>query len=332
MSKRTLVVFGATGNQGSSVIHTILSHPTLSQKYTIRGVTRNPSSEKAQALVATYPTLTLVTGDLNIPSTLRAALKDAYAVFGVTNFWESCSRTTETQQGKNIADAAFATPGLRHLIWSSLPNVAEVSGGRLTHAAHFDGKHDVQVYIDAISQRMQDIGFNHVSDEVARHQHEQARPAITYFQPGFYMSNAVLEPRGGAIAVPWDEKTMIPLFDAVRDTGVFVAGILEKGPIEMDGKIVRGVSEWLNVRDAVDIIGAVRGEAVELTSLPIDLWKTFLPEAIREELADTMALVQDYSYYGKGTEKRQAESDAVVESVEGLQKSSFRQYLQTSQK
>lgn len=44
--------------------------------------------------------------DLNNPSTLSAALKGAYAVFAVTNFWEGKTADAEVKQGKAIADAA----------------------------------------------------------------------------------------------------------------------------------------------------------------------------------------------------------------------------------
>jgi hypothetical protein len=37
---------------------------------------------------------------------LREALKDAYAVFSVTNFMEHFMMDKETQQGKNVADVA----------------------------------------------------------------------------------------------------------------------------------------------------------------------------------------------------------------------------------
>ena len=314
-AKKTIVVVGATGNQGSSIVSTILSHPALSQKYLIRGVTRNPTSDKAQALSTKYPDLIFVQGDLNEPVTLRAAFKDAYAVFGVTNFWESFSREIETQQGKNIADAAFATPGLRHLIWSSLPNLSKMSSGKYIHAAHFDGKNDVQLYIDGVAER------NSVSE----------RPAVTHFQAGCYMSNKVFEPRDGIVAVPWDESTIIPLFDAAGDTGAFVAGILEKGPVEMDGKIIRGVSEWLSIKDAVACLREILGSEVQLACVPAEIWKSFLPEAIREELSDTMAVIREFSYYGVGAEKDQEESGAVVNSVNGLQRTSFKQFLKARQ-
>lgn len=47
-----LTVFGATGNQGGSVIQTILADSTLSQKWKLRGVTRDTSKPAAKELAA----------------------------------------------------------------------------------------------------------------------------------------------------------------------------------------------------------------------------------------------------------------------------------------
>ena len=49
MSK-LITVFGATGNQGGSVIKNILADSTLSKTFKIRGITRDISKPAAQAL------------------------------------------------------------------------------------------------------------------------------------------------------------------------------------------------------------------------------------------------------------------------------------------
>lgn len=49
MSK-ILTVFGATGNQGGSVIRAILADPVLSKSWKIRGVTRDTSKPAAKKL------------------------------------------------------------------------------------------------------------------------------------------------------------------------------------------------------------------------------------------------------------------------------------------
>ena len=49
MSK-ILTVFGATGNQGGSVIRHVLEHPELSKTYKVRAVTRDVTKSSATAL------------------------------------------------------------------------------------------------------------------------------------------------------------------------------------------------------------------------------------------------------------------------------------------
>lgn len=46
-----ITVFGATGNQGGSVINAILSDPQLSREFKIRGITRDTTKKSAQDLV-----------------------------------------------------------------------------------------------------------------------------------------------------------------------------------------------------------------------------------------------------------------------------------------
>lgn len=50
MSK-LITVFGATGQQGGSVIRTILLDETLSKDFKIRGISRDTSKPAAQALL-----------------------------------------------------------------------------------------------------------------------------------------------------------------------------------------------------------------------------------------------------------------------------------------
>lgn len=49
-SKKILLVFGATGAQGGSVVDAVLRDSQLSSEYTIRGITRDPSKSKGQEL------------------------------------------------------------------------------------------------------------------------------------------------------------------------------------------------------------------------------------------------------------------------------------------
>ena len=50
MAKQTIVVFGATGKQGGSVVKTILADTKTSAKYHVKAVTRDTTKDSAQKL------------------------------------------------------------------------------------------------------------------------------------------------------------------------------------------------------------------------------------------------------------------------------------------
>ena len=82
MSK-ILTVFGATGNQGGSVINTILNHPKLSAEYKLRAVTRDPSKPSGKALAEKG--VEVVKADLLDKQSVIKVVEGSHAVFGVTN-------------------------------------------------------------------------------------------------------------------------------------------------------------------------------------------------------------------------------------------------------
>src|ERR1700679_2454586 len=82
MSK-LLTVFGATGQQGRSLISYILQNPQLSKIYHLRGITRDATKPSALSLQAQG--VEVIEADLNAPTSLIPAIAGSYAVFGVTN-------------------------------------------------------------------------------------------------------------------------------------------------------------------------------------------------------------------------------------------------------
>lgn len=318
MAKRLLTVFGATGNQGGAVIKTFLNNSKLSSKYSLRAITRNTSSSKAQALASQG--VDLAVGDLNDRQSLEAAIKGSYAVFAVTNYWETMSSPTEMQQGKNIADAAKAA-GVKHFVWSALPNVSKLSGGTLRAVEHFDGKSVVAHYLDSIKK---DAGM-----------------LTTFFMPGFYMSNLKTmtktnpEVNDGipTLTLPWDpKKTQVPLFNPARDTGTFVGGILGSDhPEDLDGKWIQAVSEWSTPSRIVSEMSQVLGREVKFNPVAAEVYIKFLPEAVAQELTENMVLIRDYSYYGPGAEKKQGDSDQILQPL-GLKTQTWKEFIEQDQK
>lgn len=108
MSQPIIVIFGATGNQGGSVINSLLSDPTTATKYKLRGVTRDVSKPTAKALVEKG--VEMVAADLDDAGSVNKAVEGAYGVFAVTDYWAKMDGKGEIRQGKNMANAALVSP------------------------------------------------------------------------------------------------------------------------------------------------------------------------------------------------------------------------------
>ena len=97
MSK-LIAVFGATGAQGGTVARNLLK-----KGFKVRGITRNPNSEKAEALRKLGAEV--AKGNLDDNDSVRQVVEGAAGVFLVTNFWEGMDREKEISQGKRVTDA-----------------------------------------------------------------------------------------------------------------------------------------------------------------------------------------------------------------------------------
>jgi uncharacterized protein YbjT (DUF2867 family) len=89
-SRQTIVVLGATGNQGFGVVRALLNDE-YGDSWFIRALTQYPRSYKAQKLLSEYQTpdnrLNLVSGNVYDETSLRSAFAGAYGVFAMTNEW-----------------------------------------------------------------------------------------------------------------------------------------------------------------------------------------------------------------------------------------------------
>ncbi|KAH6643513.1 hypothetical protein C7974DRAFT_381698 [Boeremia exigua] len=303
-SKKIITVLGATGNQGGSVIAAILAQPSIASQYRIRGVTRDTAKLSAEKLKSDG--VDLIKADLNDLSSLKAAFKDAFAVFAVTNYWETMSKSTEVAQGKNIVDAAIASR-VKHLIFSSLPNVTTLTEGILPNVEHFDSKAEVSEYAEV--------------------QKSKTGMWVTHFMPGYFMQNLKnsisKDPQTNAsiMAAPWDEtSTKIPLIDIVSDAGKYVAGALVLGSAA-DGARIQAVSQWVTPTDVASTISEITGTKVTFVEVPKDVWEGYLPlpPHAKTELGENMILIKDYNYYGKDSPAKQHGHNVYIEAVPGQQ-------------
>src|SRR6266436_9747247 len=122
--KKLIAVIGATGQQGGGVVRALQA----SGQFKVRALTRNPDKHRELAEE-------VVEADLDKPETLKAAFAGAHGVFLVTNFYGGAD---ELQQATAAVGAA-KEGGVKHFIWSTLPDVEAISGGKFK-VPHFTGK------------------------------------------------------------------------------------------------------------------------------------------------------------------------------------------------
>ena len=115
-NKTLIAVIGATGQQGGGVVGALQA----SGEFKVRALTRNRDKHRQLADE-------VVKADLDRPETLEAAFKGAYGVFLATNFRE---KGTDELKQATAAVRAAKDAGVKHFVWSTLPNVEAISGGK----------------------------------------------------------------------------------------------------------------------------------------------------------------------------------------------------------
>jgi hypothetical protein len=285
-SKRIITIFGITGNQGGSVADIVLGRPDLIAKYKIRGISRDPASAKSVALASRG--VDIVRADLDDFESIKAAVSGSYGVFSVTDFWSLNNKAREIQQGKNVFLASQAAD-VKHLVYSSLPHVAELSKGKYTKVAHFDGKAVVKDFIEE----------------------KKGSLVTSYFMPAMFIDKSLINVFDGVptVSLPFsDENFAWPLLAPRSDTGKWVMGLFEAGA-KANGQAVQGVSTWTTPKKFVNDLGEFLNKEVRWNPISGTMFGSFLPEAIREDLTEMMLWIGESSYYGVGSEGKQAASD-----------------------
>lgn len=273
MSK-LITVFGATGNQGGSVIDAILADGQLSKEFKVRGITRDTSKKSAQELAKRG--VEVVAADLGSVDSLTAAIEGSHTVFLVTNYWESMDADLEYSQGKNVVDVSKVV-GVSHLIFSSLHHVTEESKGRLTHVPHFDSKANIEKYI-----RASGVG-------------------CSFILPGYYMTNfksMLIKAEDGSyqLFLPIGKQAKFPLFDPAEDTGLFVKAAI-KHATQLKNKQILSAEKYYTPEEIVDAFSQVTGKKAVFVQVTPDQYKASLPPTMAQEFLENQQFVEDPGYY-----------------------------------
>ncbi|KAF2824361.1 NAD(P)-binding protein, partial [Ophiobolus disseminans] len=154
---KAILVCGATGKQGGSVLKHLATHPDSSQ-YTLLAVTRDAKSKSALRITEQYPDVKLVQGNLDdVPAlfvSAKAALKDAGKdenIWGVYSVQISMGPGTsvdgEIAQGTSLIDASI-TEKVTHFVYSSVDRGGnERSFSNATPIPHFQTKHKIEQHL-----------------------------------------------------------------------------------------------------------------------------------------------------------------------------------------
>jgi uncharacterized protein YbjT (DUF2867 family) len=286
-----LVVFGATGQQGSSILTTVLNHPELSKKYSLRGITRNASGSKAAELAEKG--IEMVEADINDPSTLPRAVDNAHTVVLITETrYEKDLKEGEFRQAKAVADAAVAA-GVEFIIFSTAVHCARLwENGPVDQ---FDVKAEIEEYIRDLPLKS------------------------AFLAPGMFMSNfsTVMAPRkqddGSYLVVGVnDPETKIPLIETAADSGLYAVPLL-LDPEGMNGKVMYAATKLYTFNEMTEIISKVSGETVRYQALPKEVLAGFMKEEMGARMVAMMSFIDEPGYYGPGTAEKVRETVGLVE-------------------
>jgi uncharacterized protein YbjT (DUF2867 family) len=279
--RKIIAVIGATGAQGGGMVRAIQADKSGS--FAARAITRNPNSEKAQALRAAGAEV--VAADIDKPETLGKAFAGAYGAFCVTNFWEHFSPERELTQAQNMARAVKAA-GLQHVIWSTLEDTRKLVPLEDDRMPTLMGKYKVP-HFDAkgeADQTFRDLGV-----------------PTTFLLTAFYWENLIYfgmgpqrQPDGTlAITLPMDEQKLPSI--AVEDIGKSAYGIFKRGR-EFINKTVGIADEHMTGAEMARALTRALGQEVRYNSVPPEVYRTFgFPGA--DDLGNMFQFNRDFSEY-----------------------------------
>jgi uncharacterized protein YbjT (DUF2867 family) len=279
--KKIIAVIGATGAQGGGLVRAIQADQSGS--FAARAITRNPNSEKAQALRAQG--VEVVQGDADDEASLERAFGGAYGVFALTNFWEHFSPERELTQARNQAQAA-KNAGVQHVIWSTLENTRKWVPLEDNRMPTLQGKYKVP-HFDAkgeADQIFRDLGV-----------------PTTFLLTAFYWDNLIYfgsGPQRGpdgslAITFPMDDKKLPSI--AVEDIGKSAFAIFKRGR-EFINKTVGIAGEHITGAEMARALTEALGQEVRYNNVPPEVYRSFgFPGA--DDLGNMFQFKRDFNEY-----------------------------------
>lgn len=278
-NEKLIAVIGATGQQGGGVLRALQSRG----QFKVRALTRNPDKHREVAEE-------VVEADLDKPDTLKAAFEGAHGVFLVTDFWAH-GGADELKQAKAAIRAAMEA-GVKHFIWSTLPDVEAISGGKF-NVPHFTGK----AKIDRV---VQEAGF-------ANH---------TFVIPPFYYGNltGMMAPQKQADgcmgwALPLDPTLRVIHMGDINELGNIVAGAFAHPDEAGNGQYLPLVGAFTSFNEIVETLNR-QGHNFSYKQVPKESFASSFPGAT--EIAETFSYWEAHTYLGSDSSDQIALANKVA--------------------
>jgi uncharacterized protein YbjT (DUF2867 family) len=233
MTSRTILVTGATGQQGGS-----LARLLLQKKHKVYALTRGRDAQSSAAQDLVNKGANIVKGDLDDPDSIRHAVKDIESIFLMGTPFEGGTEG-ETRRGKLVADIAKENK-VDHLVYSSVVNADKNTG-----IPHFESKYKVEQHI------------------------KNLRIPYTIIGPTSFMENllgARLGLQQGQLALPLSPSTTLQQI-AVQNIAEFSALVIES-PKRFLGKRIDIASDEVTGEQAAEILSNVLEHKIKYTPIP----------------------------------------------------------------
>jgi uncharacterized protein YbjT (DUF2867 family) len=237
----TVLVTGATGRQGGSVVRHMLA-----KGWKLRALTRDPASAAAKALIDRG--VEVMRGDLEDPASLEKAARDVHGIYSVQDFW-AVGAKREVRQGKNLADAAKKA-GVAHFVFSSVGGAERSSG-----IDHWESKWEVEKHIRGLGLPA-----------------TMLRRAA--FMENYYIDQVEIGLQKGKLMDPIRADKPYQTI-ATDDIGAFVALAFER-PKDFIGSELEIAGSELTNPEAAQVFGRVLGKPVKFKKLPMPMVRLVL--------------------------------------------------------
>src|SRR5882672_1850836 len=283
--KKLIAVFGATGQQGGGVVRALQDRG----QFKVRALSRNPGKHHELADE-------VVEADLNRPETLKSAFEGVHGVFLVTNPRE---KGADERKQATAAVHAAKDAGVEHLIWSTLPDVEAISGGKFD-VPHFTDKARIDPIVKA-------AGF-------ASH---------TFVIPPFYYQNLVgaLAPQkqaDGSLgwALPLDPNVRCIHMGDICELGNIVAGAFAHPDEAGNGEYLPLVGDFMSFNEILDTLNR-QGHKLSFKQVPKEMFATLFPGGA--EAAEMFSYWEAHAYLGSDSSDR----IALANKIAGKQPTNF---------